>query len=174
MTTPRAVLIGPPGSGKSTVAAELAALWGVTACDTDEEIVAADGRDIPTIFVEDGEETFRRLERASVVACLDRHDGVLALGGGAVLDPATQGDLERYIKAGGEVIYLSVGASAAAGRVGLDGNRPLLTGNMHRRWVTLMNERRGTYERLATRTFETDESTAHEVALAIAEAVEAI
>lgn len=173
MTMPRAVLIGPPGSGKSTVAAELAALWGVTALDTDDEIVATDGRDIPSIFVEDGEEGFRRLERASVATCLDRHDRVLALGGGAVLDPETQQDLERYAEAGGVVVYLSVGASTAAGRVGLNRDRPLLAGDVHRRWVTLMNERRSTYERLATMTVETDDLTPSEVARVVAERVEA-
>ncbi len=171
MAMPRAVLIGPPGSGKSTVAEVLAATWGVTARDTDEDIVASDGRDIPTIFVEDGEEAFRVLERAAVAAALDRHDGILALGGGAVLDPATQADLKRYTESGGVVVYLSVGASAAAGRVGLGGTRPLLSGDVDRRWAALMNERRDTYERLATMTFQTDDASPKEVARAIAEAM---
>lgn len=171
MTRPRAVLIGPPGSGKSTVAAALAAIWEVTACDSDEDIVAADGRDIPTIFIDEGEQAFRVLERASVAALLERHDGVLALGGGAVLDPETQADLMRYAESGGEIIYLSVGASAAARRVGLGGSRPLLAGDVHRRWETLMDERRDTYERLATMTFATDDASPKEVVQSIADAM---
>jgi shikimate kinase len=170
---PRAVIIGPPGSGKSTVGSLLAARWGVEFLDTDDEIVAAAGKDIPSIFVEDGEASFRALERTTVASLLAEHDGVLALGGGAILDPETQGDLERFVKAGGEVIYLSVGAGEAAGRVGISGSRPLLKGDVHRRWVTLMEERREIYERLASRTFETDGATPDEVAEDIVAAVEA-
>ncbi|MBN2177019.1 MAG: shikimate kinase [Demequinaceae bacterium] len=165
---PRVVIIGPPGSGKSTVAAALAAQWGIEALDTDDEIVARAGKDIPSIFVEDGESAFRALEREVVASCLTGHDGILALGGGAILDPETQGDLERYAQAGGEVVYLSVGATAAASRVGITGSRPLLKGDVHRRWVALMEERRGIYERLATRIVPTDEAAPDVVAQAIA------
>ncbi len=171
MVHPRAILIGPPGSGKSAAAAALASRWGVGVRDTDDDIVAGEGRDIPTIFVEDGEDGFRRLERDAVRAALCEHPGVLALGGGAILDPATQADLEAYARAGGDVVFLSVSSAVAAKRVGLNQARPLLIGDTHHRWVRLMEDRRGIYERLATRTVATDDLTPEGVAAAIAQSV---
>lgn len=169
---PRAVLIGPPGSGKSTVAQSLGALWGVAVRDTDADIVEADGRDIPTIFVDSGEAEFRRLERLAVKQALAEHSGVLALGGGAVLDPATQDDLSRYAREGGTVAYLEVSLAVATPRVGLDAARPLLAGSPRRRWQELMDERRGIYERLATVRVSTDVGSPDDAARAIADAEE--
>jgi shikimate kinase len=169
MSGPRVVLIGPPGSGKTAVATALGALLGVETRDTDDDIVAAAGRDIPTIFVEDGEEGFRRLEREAVESTLRGFDGVLALGGGAILDPSTQADLEAYASDGGVVAYLEVGADVAAKRVGLNAARPLLVGNPRARWVELMDRRRGIYERLATVTVRTDEASPDDVAARIVE-----
>jgi shikimate kinase len=171
MATPRAVVIGPPGCGKSTVARALGSLWGAEALDTDDVIEARAGKDIPAIFGDDGERGFRVLERTVVADCLRSHDGVLALGGGAILDPETQGDLERYAKAGGEVVYLSVGVSEAAARMGTDHGRPLLDGDARRRWIELMDGRRAIYERLATRVIETDGIDPGEVAKAVAKEV---
>lgn len=173
MPAPRAVLIGPPGSGKSAVAAALASCWAVAARDTDEDIVTMAGRGIPEIFVEDGEAAFRAMERAAVADALATHGGVLALGGGAILDAGTQDDLERYAGAGGAVVYLCVAADTAARRVGLNAARPLLVGNPRARWVELMNARRGIYERLATVAIETDDLTPDEVAAQIAKEVPA-
>lgn len=164
MAAPRAVIIGPPGSGKSTIARTLSKIWGLEPLDTDDVVVSRAGKDISSIFLDEGEDAFRVLEREVVAECLRSHDGVLALGGGAILDPETQGDLERYGKAGGEVIFLSVSAQAAAERVGIDHGRPLLSGDVHGRWATLMDERRPIYERLATRTIDTDDKGPDEVA----------
>jgi shikimate kinase len=168
MITPRAVLIGPPGSGKSTVAARLAQEWGVGAWDTDEDVVAASGRAIADIFIDSGEDAFRALERSAVVAALATHAGVLALGGGAVLDPATQADLRDYAAHGGAVVFLNVGLATAARRVGLAHSRPLLAGNPRRAWALLMEERRATYESLATLIVETDGLSPREIAARIA------
>ncbi len=111
---PRVVLVGPMGAGKTTVGNLLAAAWGVGLRDTDQDVEAAEGRAISDIFVDDGEEHFRGLERQAVASALAQHDGVLALGGGAVLDPAT-----RDLLAGHTVVFLRVGLGDAVKRVGL-------------------------------------------------------
>ncbi|UFU04740.1 shikimate kinase [Ruania halotolerans] len=148
---PRLVLIGPPGAGKSTVGRLLAQEWDVTFRDTDSDVEVAEGRSIPDIFVDDGEDYFRRAERTAVATALREHDGVLALGGGAVLNSDTQAEL-----AGHTVVFLSVGLADAAGRVGLTTSRPLLLGSPRRQWQLLMDARRGIYERLATAVVPTD------------------
>jgi shikimate kinase len=167
MISPRAVLIGPPGSGKSTVASRLADLWGVGARDTDADIVAAEGREIGEIFVESGEGGFREIERRAVSAALAEHDGVLALGGGAILDSATQADLSEYAARGGIVVFLDVGLATAARRVGLAQARPLLAGSPRRAWAALMAQRRAIYEALATMRVGTDGVAPREVAARI-------
>src|ERR1051325_3215326 len=111
---PKLVIIGPPGSGKTTVGQALATALKLDFRDTDEDIVAAQGKPISDIFIEDGEDHFRALERAAVARALAAHDGVLAVGGGAILAAET-----RALLAGHTVVYLQVGLSAAVERVGL-------------------------------------------------------
>jgi len=146
---PRVVLIGPPGSGKSTVAAALAERWQLTARDTDTDVENVAGKAIAEIFVEDGEPVFRALERDAVARALTEHDGVLALGGGAVLDPATDAALTEYAEHGGLIVFLDVSLAQAAPRVGFNQSRPLLLGNPRAQWQALMDARRPVYERLA-------------------------
>jgi shikimate kinase len=148
-TRPRAVLIGPPGSGKSTVGRRLAKELGVSWHDTDEAIAAGAATSISDIFVDHGEAHFRDLERAEVAAALSL-DGVVSLGGGAPMDPATQAAL-----AGHTVVFLDVGIADAARRVGFDASRPLLMVNPRATWTKMMTERRPTYERLATHRVDT-------------------
>ena len=105
---PVVVLVGPMGAGKSTVAELLGAAWGEPVRDTDRDVEAAEGRSIADIVVDSGEETFRALERAAVAEALAAHRGVLALGGGAVLDPAT-----REALADQPVVFLRVGLADA-------------------------------------------------------------
>ena len=169
---PRAVLIGPPGSGKSTVAKALARLWDVDRRDTDADVEAEAGKEISDIFLEDGEAVFRALERSAVATALAEHDGVLSLGGGAVLAPETQALLETYRQGGGAVIFLDISLTAAAPRVGLNASRPLLVGNPRRQWLELMEARRPIYERLATQTVLTDKLTPAQVAREIADATQ--
>lgn len=164
---PLVVLVGPMGSGKSTVGALLAQRLGVPYRDTDADIVAAEGRAISDIFIEDGEPHFRALERAAVRAALAEHTGVLALGGGAILDADT-----RALLAPHPVVYLSMDVDEAVKRVGLNTARPLLAVNPRRQWRELMDARRHLYTEVARAVVATDERTPEEVAQAVLDALE--
>ncbi|MFD8011316.1 shikimate kinase [Streptomyces sp. NPDC058955] len=164
---PLVVLVGPMGSGKSTVGALLAERLGAPYRDTDADIVAAEGREISDIFVEDGEEHFRALEKAAVATALAEHEGVLALGGGAILDADT-----RALLAGRPVAYLSMDVEEAVRRVGLGAARPLLAVNPRRQWRELMDARRPLYEEVARVVVATDTRTPEEVAAAVLDALE--
>ena len=157
--SPRVVLVGPMGAGKTTVAALLAEAWGLPVRDTDDDIESAEGRSISDIFVDDGEDRFRVLEAKAVTEALATHDGVLALGGGAVLDPDT-----RELLAGHQVVFLRVGLADAVKRVGLGVGRPLLLGNVRARIKALLDERTPIYESVATHVVETDGRTPDEIA----------
>ena len=159
---PRVVLIGPPGSGKTTVGEQVASRLGLTLRDTDRAIEQAAGRIISEIFVEDGEATFRALERREVQTSLAGHEGVLSLGGGSVLDEDTQ-----RLLAGHTVVYLQVGIADAAKRVGFDRSRPLLALQPRAAWVRLMDQRRGIYERLAVHCVDTAGRTPEDIAAEI-------
>jgi shikimate kinase len=141
------------------VGALVAAARGVALRDTDADVVAVAGKEIPDIFIDDGEDAFRSLERDAVAAALRTHDGVLALGGGAVLAAPTRELLKRHT-----VVYLSVELSDAVGRVGLGSGRPLLTVNPRATLRHLLEQRRPLYEEVATVTVVTDGRTPDEVA----------
>ncbi|QGN57095.1 shikimate kinase [Nostocoides sp. HKS02] len=142
---PLVVVIGPPGSGKSTIGRRLAVALGVEWHDTDAAIESREARSISDIFVDHGEPYFRDLERAEVARALAERRGVVSVGGGAPMDPQTQAAL-----AGQTVVFLDVGIADAARRIGFDASRPLLMINPRASWTKMMNERRPTYERLAT------------------------
>ncbi|MEU9258236.1 3-dehydroquinate synthase [Streptomyces sp. NPDC048212] len=165
MSAPLIVLVGPMGVGKSTVGELLADRLGTTYRDTDADVVAAAGKSIAEIFFDEGEERFRSLERRAVRDAVAEHPGVLALGGGAVLDGTTRGLL-----AGHRVVYLSMDVDEAVRRVGLNTARPLLAVNPRRQWRELMDARRHLYEDVAGVTVATDERTPEEVAQAVLDA----
>lgn len=163
------VLIGPPGAGKTTVGAALAARLGVTFTDTDAVIETVAGKPVADIFITDGEPEFRRLERDAVAAALDTRDGVIGLGGGAVMDKRTQ-----KLLAGHRVVYLETGFAELARRVGLDRARPLLIGtNPRAQLKALLDQRLPVYDSLAWLTVGTDGRQPEEVAAEIAAAVAA-
>jgi len=144
------VLIGSPGSGKSTVGEALAGRLGADLLCTDTEIERRAGKPVGDIFIEDGEEHFRALEREVVAEGLHAWEGVIAVGGGAVLDQGTRADLADH-----HVVYLQVEFGEAAKRVGMDAARPLLSGNPRTQLRKLLNERLPVYEGLATVTVPT-------------------
>jgi shikimate kinase len=154
------------GAGKSTVARLLGDAWGLQVRDTDDDVEAAEGRSVADIFVDSGEAHFRAAEAAAVADALATHDGVLALGGGAVLDPAT-----RDLLAGHRVVFLRVGLADAVRRVGLGASRPLLIGNVRGRIKALLDERTPVYEAVATLAVDTDGRTPEDVAGEILEAL---
>ncbi|MFI6854613.1 shikimate kinase [Streptomyces sp. NPDC050416] len=165
--SPLIVLVGPMGVGKSTVGQLLAERLGTGYRDTDDDIVAAQGRTIAEIFVEEGESAFRAIEKQAVREALAGHDGVLALGGGAVLDPDT-----RALLAGQRVVYLSMDVDEAVKRTGLNAARPLLAVNPRKQWRELMEARRHLYEEVATAVVATDGRTPEEVTRAALDALE--
>jgi shikimate kinase len=148
---PVCVLVGAPGAGKTTVGRLLAARLGVEFADTDEEIERAAGKPISDIFVDDGEEHFRALERVAVAEALATRRGVLALGGGAVLAEATRELLLAHL-----VVFLSVELPDAAKRTGLSAARPLLAINPRATMRQLLAERRPLYEEVADVVVPTD------------------
>ncbi|SEQ36681.1 shikimate kinase [Microlunatus flavus] len=164
--TARLVLVGAPGSGKSTVGALLAQRWGEPFADVDAVIEARTHKSVAEIFADDGEPAFRALEEATTAELLDE-PGVLALGGGAVLSEATRGALH-----GAPVVWLKVSVAHAAGRVGLNEARPLLLGNVRGRLVKLLAERAPLYAEVATATVDTDGLPAAEVADRVAALME--
>jgi shikimate kinase len=161
------VLVGPMGVGKSTVGQLLAERLGVGYRDTDDDIVAEHGRSISDIFVDEGEPVFRALEKQAVREALAGHEGVLALGGGAILDEET-----RALLSGHRVVYLSMDVEEAVRRTGLNTARPLLAVNPRRQWRELMEARRHLYEEVATAVVATDGRSPEEVTQAALDALE--
>jgi shikimate kinase len=143
---PKAVLVGLPGSGKSTIGRRLAKALDVTLLDTDAAIEQRTGRSIADIFAADGEPVFRRIEEDVVRDALARHDGVLSLGGGAVTSPGVCEAL-----AGHTVVYLEISATEGVRRTGGGAVRPLLAGpDRAEKYRALMAARVPLYRRVAT------------------------
>jgi shikimate kinase len=163
---PRVVLVGVPGSGKTTVGRLLSDRLSVGFRDTDSDVAVVAGKAVSDVFVDDGEDAFRALEKAAVATAVAEHDGVLSLGGGAVLDVGT-----RTLLLAQPTVWLQVSAPAGAKRVGLDVPRPVLLGNVRGRLATLLDERGPLYAEVARVTVDTDGRTPDQVADVIVEAL---
>ncbi|HLR84282.1 MAG TPA: shikimate kinase [Nocardioidaceae bacterium] len=157
--TPRVILVGPPGAGKTTVGDELAVLLEVGVRDTDADVEREHGQSIADMFVDHGEEYFREAEASAVREALDEHAGIVSLGGGAVLHEATRAALRGHT-----VVFLDVGLSEAARRVGLNTARPVLLGNVRSQMKSLMDQRRAIYLDVAEYVVLTDSRSPREVA----------
>lgn len=163
---PRVVLVGPPGAGKSTVGRLLAERWQLPFRDTDADVEAAAGATVADIFIEHGEDRFRALERTAVAAALGEQDGVLAIGGGAILDDGIRSALHEHA-----VVFLDLQLADATRRAGFLRDRPPGLGNPRAQLHTLLEQRRPLYESVATLTVSTTGKTPDQVAAEIAEAL---
>jgi shikimate kinase len=160
----RIILIGPPGSGKSTVGPVLAARLKVPFFDTDTLIEQSNSKKITDIFVEDGEEVFREIEFRTLQQVLEEEVGVISLGGGAPISNRAQ---EAVIASKSVVVFLDVSLATAAPRVGFNRDRPLLLGNPRAQWQSLSEKRRPIYEKLASESIKVDDMSVEEIVDAI-------
>jgi shikimate kinase len=163
MSGPALVVVGAPASGKTTVGTALAELLGLRFRDTDADVEARTGSSIADLFIDRGEEHFRTLEEQAVSLALAEHDGVLALGGGAVLSAATRELLAGYGRDGGTVVWLEVDLGSAAKRAGLSRDRPLLAVNPRAMLRTMLEARAPLYAEVATLTVPTSGREPEEV-----------
>jgi shikimate kinase len=164
---PALVVVGPPGAGKTTVGRVVARRLGLEFLDTDALIVERIGKPIADMFVQDGEEAFRVLERRIVAEALTSTDGVVALGGGSVLAPETRKRLQEH-----RVVYLAVGLADGIRRIGLSTARPLLAGvNPRATFKALLEARAPLYREVAAFEVDTTRRSANQVARAVLEAI---
>lgn len=164
MTRSTLVLIGPMGAGKSSIGKKVAKRLGASFTDTDAEIVRAHGP-IARLFEDRGEAHFRALEREAVRDAL-LGGGVVALGGGAVLDADTRADLAEH-----HVVLLEVAPAVVAARIGAGSSRPMLAGDTDpmKRWRRIRDERRPLYASVADVTFDTSRGRIADIVAAIAD-----
>jgi shikimate kinase len=160
---PLLVLVGPPASGKTTVGTAVAEILGVAFRDTDHDIEDVAGTSVPDLFVTHGEPHFRALEERAVATALVEHDGVLALGGGAVMSPATRELLVASRRGGATVAWLDVDLHSAAKRVGLSRDRPILGVNPRAMLRHMLETRAPLYGEVATLTVQTGGRTPEDV-----------
>ncbi len=157
----RAIFIGPPGSGKSSIGKALSRELSTSFADTDALIVERTGQTIPEIFAKSGEPGFRAIERSVVLETLNSNIGVIALGGGAVLDQDVQAAIAE---SAAEVIFLRVGIGNALTRIGIKGDRPLVSSDPERQWSDIFALREPIYQRLATIEISSDNKKPYQVA----------
>jgi shikimate kinase len=163
--SPKVVLVGLPGAGKSTSGRRLAKILVVPFADSDDLVQAADGRNVREIFAESGEAKFRAVEAAAVTAALADFAGVLSLGGGALGEESTRAAL---VASGVPVVLLRANLDTLRARVGDGRSRPLLAGDPQARLAELARERAKIYDQVQTFTVETDGKSPGQVAATVA------
>jgi shikimate kinase len=163
--TPRVVLVGLPGAGKSTTGRRLAKILAVPFADSDDLVQTADGRTVQAIFAESGEPAFRAVESAAIRSALSSFTGVLALGGGALGTPSTRAALTAC---GVPVVQLRATVGTLRARVGSGASRPLLVGDPDQRLEELAAERAPVYADVSSFTVDTDGKTPGQVAATVA------
>ena len=156
----RIVLIGAPGSGKSTVGIALAAHLQWPFVDTDALIELKESKKITDLFVDNGEEYFRSVEFSVLQEVLQEESAVISLGGGAPISESAQDVLQS---SDSMIVFLDVSLSTAAPRVGFNRDRPLLLGNPRAQWQALSDQRRPIYEKLATQSIKVDDMSVDEI-----------
>lgn len=161
---PRIILIGPMGSGKSTVGKALALKMGAEFRDTDVLIEAQSGKSVSEIFTEEGEDQFRAIEKAVLRSELLADGAVLALGGGAPISIDAQSALRAVSS---KVVYLNISLSTVVPRIGLNRDRPLLLANPRGQWQTLMDQRRPIYESIADIVIDVDGKSVEDIVIEI-------
>ena len=166
---PQVILIGPPGSGKSTVGKALAKALAVNFIDSDAVVESTAGKKISEIFIDQGEVAFRDFEFDALTSSLTDSSSVLSLGGGAPISTRAQ---EALVAAGIPIVFLDVSLAVAAPRVGFNRDRPLLLGNPRAQWQSLYAVRRPIYEKLATITIKVDAMKVAHIVRTITEAIE--
>jgi shikimate kinase len=156
----RIVLIGAPGSGKTTVGVALAAHLQWPFVDTDALIEMKESKRITDIFVDKGEEYFREIEFKVLQEVLLEPSAVISLGGGA---PISQRAQEALLASESSIVFLDVSLATAAPRVGFNRDRPLLLGNPRAQWQALSDQRRPIYEKLSTLSIKVDDMSVDEI-----------
>ena len=163
---PRVILIGPMGSGKTTIGQLVASKLGIAFRDTDHVIEERAGKSVSDIFLEDGEDEYRILEKKVLRDELLSDDTVLALGGGAPISVDAQSALRAIAS---PVIYLDISLATVAPRIGFNRDRPLLLHNPRGQWQTLMEARRPIYESIADSVIDVNEKSESEIVTLILE-----
>lgn len=160
---PRMVIVGAPGAGKSSIGRRVAQRLGLEFADSDSLVEERAGKPVSDIFVSDGEETFRAMEREQIARALEDFDGILSLGGGAILDEGTRTALRDQ-----RVVWLEVDLTNATQRVGLNSARPLLLGNVRGTMLAMLEQRSPLYAEVADYRVETSGRSIKDVVAEVA------
>lgn len=157
---PRVILIGPMGSGKTTIGSLLAGKLGLSFRDTDHLIEEQEEKTVSQIFLDQGEDAFRAIEKRVLREELLTDGTVLSLGGGAPISIDAQSALRAIAS---HIIFLDISLSTVAPRIGFNRDRPLLLNNPRGQWQTLMEARRPIYEAIADTIINVDDKSEEEI-----------
>ena len=157
---PRVILIGPMGSGKTTIGLLVAGKLGLSFRDTDHLIEEQEEKTVSQIFLDQGEDAFRAIEKRVLREELLTDGTVLSLGGGAPISIDAQSALRAIAS---HIIFLDISLSTVAPRIGFNRDRPLLLNNLRGQWQTLMEARRPIYEAIADTIINVDDKSEEEI-----------